>query len=442
MADLFIIRGRLRFSAQIGLVLTALAGFAAWHFHGQLEFELDDRKFLFSAILTGALVLGTVVLFIAYLVAGRITNVSRSLLDRVESFPWWIVGLLLVLVLIGGAGWFVMRYQSAVQNEFDLLRNGKLTLLEQRISANPKVLSRKNAEGLTLIQVAFRENYPEALAWLAGHGAPLVNLDPRGISPVIASLGNPPMLETLLNAGLSPSVNDVDGTPALHRAAELPDAAALKLLLAAGADIDERNGLYRTALMQCIESASLQRARVLIEAGAEINAFDQRGDTALHIAVRRQHVSAVELLLENGADASVFNFSSLTPLHMAAQVGHNQLVEQLAGALDRIDLVDEENRTPFEIALVNRQYETATLLLELGADPNRILGEGKTVLHHAIERREYAIARFLLRSGARADIPDADGLTVLDVCKAKELQGLVEMIEGLMSANEEQTVDK
>ncbi|MDZ8118336.1 ankyrin repeat domain-containing protein [Pontiella agarivorans] len=437
MADLFIVRGRLRFSALLGLVLTALSGLATWHFYGQLEFELDDRKFLFSAILTGALALGTVGLFITFLAAQWFMNPSRSLTDRLDSFPWWVVGMLLVLVLIGGAGYFVAHYQSAAQSEFDLLRAGKWSELEQRVSANPRLFTRKDAAGQTMIQVAYRENYPEAFGLLANLGAPPVDLDPRGGSPVLASLGNLPMLEVLLNAGLTPSINDVDGTPAVHRAAERSDSAALKLLIKAGAGVDERNGLYRTALMQCVGNAALQQARVLLAAGADVNTFDQRGDTALHIAVRRRSVPAVELLLENGADADSFNFLHQTPLHLAAEGGQDQLVKLFADTLENIDLIDEENRTPLETALANRHYETATLLMESGADTDRILGDRKTILHHAIENREYAIARFLLRSGARADIPDSDGLTALDVCKVKELQGLVEMIEGVPDSEED-----
>lgn len=441
MADIFIVKLRVRFAAMLSLVLTLLGGLATWHFRNQVEFEPDNSKFLLSAVVTGAFAVVTVGLFLFYLVAQFVVNPSRKVADRIDSVPWWILKVLLVVLVIGAAGYFVVRYRNFAEDEFTLLRKGKLDALQTRMEARPVLLEQKGAGGLTLTQVAYQEGHPDALRLLIGLGAQTAGLDPSGGSPVIASMLNLPMLSTLLDCGLDPSSKDADGTPAIHYAVRMPTTEVLEMLIDAGADADGRNGIYRTALMQCIETDNYPMAEILIKKGADLDAFDQRGDTALHIAVRRRSEVGINLLIENKADAAVFNFIHMTPLHIAAQAGQDNLVQLLAGYLENIDLVDEIDTTPFELALTNRKYDTATLLVESGADVNRVMVDGKTLMHHSIDRKEYAITRFLLRAGADANIPDKEGRTVLDLCKTKELQGLVEMIEGVPGSDTLQAVE-
>ena len=441
MADIYIVKMRVRFSAMLLLVLTLLGGLATWHFWNQVQFEQDTNQFLLSAVVTGALALGTIGLFIFYLFVQYAMTPSRTITDAMDAVPWWLLKVMFVLTVIGIAAFFVLRYRNLAEDEFELLRKGRLTALETRIQERPVLLERRNSDGLSLLQVAYLENHPEGVRLLVSLGVPATDLDPSGRNPVIGSMFNQPMLEALLDSGLSPSVTDADGTPALHHAVRMTSPEVLELLIAAGVDLNERNGIYRTALMQCIEMDNFSMAGVLVENGADLDAFDQRGDTALHIAVRRRSEKGVRLLLENEPDATIFNFIHMTPLHMAAQAGLGNLVKLLADYVQTVDLVDEADRTPFEMALTNRKYETATMLIDYGADINRVMTDGKTLMHLEVNRKDYAIVRFLLRAGARADIPDRSVLTVLDICKAKELEGLVEMIEGTSGSNAEEALE-
>lgn len=441
MADLFIVRERLKFSAMLSAVCTLLGGLATWHFWKQLEFDYENSRFLLSAVITAALALATVGLAVFYLAAQRMMNPTKSFTDRIDTFPWWIVKISLLILVIAVAGFFVYRYGDMGEDEFDLLRLGNLETLEERIQSSPRLLTATNVEGLTLIQEAYQDNNTEAVRLLLDLGSSTDHIDPLGRNPVLASLENLPMLEVLLDGGLNPSVKDADGIPAVHHAARRETPGLLDLLLDAGADVDERNGIYRTALMQSLENGMLLMTEILIARGADLNAFDQRGDTPLHIAVRRRDINGVQMLLGNGADPTIFNFTHLTPLHSAAQAGHSDVLALFFEYVDSVSLLDEADFTPFDLALGNRNYDTAKLLVDHGADINRIMTDGKTILHRAINRREYEVARFLIRAGAQTDIPDKDGRTVIGICKVKELHGLIEMIEGPASTNEVQAVE-
>lgn len=434
MADIFIVRERLKFTTKLMVALTLLCGLATWYFWKQLEFETDQSRFLFSAVLTGASALGTLGVVLFYLTAQLVVNPSRGMTDRIDTIPWWVVRILLMLAVIGVSGYFIYRYSDHAESEFDLLQAADFQTLEERLQARPELLTETNDDEWTLLQAAYRNNQPEAVELLLSLNSPAENLDPSGRNPVIASLDNLPMLTVLLNGGFDPEVYDPDGVPALHLAAALGSTQVVAQLLRSGAEVDARDRLYRTALMREVELGDVSMAESLINYGADVNAFDQRGDTALHIAVRRKNIEGLRLLVDHGADGGVFNFIHLTPLHLAAQGGYTHMVGTLAEHLDSVDLVDEVGRTPLEKALENRQYKAAEVLLAHGADLNRIESDGSTLLHRMVNTRDYGTARFLIRAGAQTDIPDRDGRTVRSICEAKELQGLVDFIESQADA--------
>ena len=70
----------------------------------------------------------------------------------------------------------------------------------------------------------------------------------------------------------------------------------------------------RSALMYCNDAATL---KLLLTAGADVHAVTSRGDTCLHIAVRHSYaVPVICLLIKAGADLHAVN----SPGKIAAQV--------------------------------------------------------------------------------------------------------------------------
>jgi ankyrin repeat protein len=109
------------------------------------------------------------------------------------------------------------------------------------------------------------------------------------------------------------------GSTPLIRAAKAGDVAAIRLLLAAGADVDLAtiNGI--TPLMAAAgngssgldtrgryksEAQAVEAAQLLLAAGANVNARDRTGQTALHGAAGWGYNSFVRALAENRADLS------------------------------------------------------------------------------------------------------------------------------------------
>jgi|GEM_PF-1554712 len=427
MADLFIIRKRILFSCQLTAVLAALAAFASWHFWREIEFDADRNRFLLAATITGALTLGSIGLGLFYLSLSRVRQPSGHMTDPIDNLPWWLIQVVILVLVIGGAAVFIVRQQDRGTSVFTLMNKGDLEMMAERLEEDPALLEQNDPkEKGTLLQVALRENNPAAVAILLDLGA----IFEEGDHPLKASLQNTSMLDVLLKGGVDPNQPDEQGIAPLWYAVELEQSDALTLLAEAGADINARNAISRTPLMRAVEERRYAMVDQLLALGADVNAFDQRGDTALHIAVRRRDLKLIDTLLQSGAKPDVFNFNHKTPLHLAAEAGQNDLLERFLEqpGLD-VDVRDDGDQTPLDAALLARKYEAAEVLISAGANPDRILLDGNTMLHKTVLNRDYQVARFLIRSGADVRISNAEGETAYDIVRRKQLAGLLELID-------------
>src|SRR5690349_15984496 len=89
-------------------------------------------------------------------------------------------------------------------------------------------------------------------------------------------------------------------TTPLHQAAGKNDAAAIKKLLAAGAEIDARDADGRTALLVATHGNRFDAAGALIEAGADVNAKDRIEDSPYLYAGARGHLDILKMTLAHG----------------------------------------------------------------------------------------------------------------------------------------------
>ena len=123
----------------------------------------------------------------------------------------------------------------------------------------------------------------------------------------------------------------VEESHALARAAEGGDLDAVKMLLAAGADVNAAGAYGKTPLIAAAAQGHAGIVRLLLERGAEINARKSDGFTALISAVFFGHEEVVRTLLSHNADVSLADRTGATAYNWSLSRGLPQLAKLLKG---------------------------------------------------------------------------------------------------------------
>eukprot|EP01060_Flectonema_neradi_P025375 TRINITY_DN3418_c1_g1_i1.p1 TRINITY_DN3418_c1_g1~~TRINITY_DN3418_c1_g1_i1.p1 ORF type:complete len:420 (+),score=78.37 TRINITY_DN3418_c1_g1_i1:63-1262(+) len=150
--------------------------------------------------------------------------------------------------------------------------------------------------------------------------------DPEDISGrlnYLCQMGSAAAVESFINSNNVTNMNMTDhyGSPPLYNAVMKNDNPTLvNLLLKRGATVGMRNEDDETPLYIALFNNHLECAKALIAAGAKI---DERngiyGDFPMHAAVRNNLSTALNLLLSHNANVNCRNTANETPLFLACK---------------------------------------------------------------------------------------------------------------------------
>lgn len=156
----------------------------------------------------------------------------------------------------------------------------------------------------------------------------------------------------------------------------------------------------------------------------------------LHDACRAGLVAAAGRLLEEdgGRVDRALRRGGWTPLYSACHCGHLDVVRLLLEKGADLNKVDTNDWTALYVACWHGHLDVARLLAEKGADLNKADDDGWTPLYLACVHGHLAIAQLLAEQGADLDKADDDGATPL--CIARD-QGHAEIVALLKEARAE-----
>ena len=145
---------------------------------------------------------------------------------------------------------------------------------------------------------------------------------------------------------------------------------------------------------------NLEAVKQHLAAGADVNAKDGGGWTLLLQAVAGGHKEIVELLIDNGADVNGKDKLGWTPLFYAAFSGRTEVAELLIA--EGVDVNAKDNLGTLRYAASGGQKETVKLLIANGADVYaKGGGNGTTPLDMAIRLRRTATIDLLRKHGGK-----------------------------------------
>jgi uncharacterized protein len=214
-----------------------------------------------------------------------------------------------------------------------------------------------------------------------------------------------------LNAGtraqIPPTETEARSYRGLHSAATRGDVDEITRFLAAGADVNARDGNGRTPLHVAAYRGDPAVVRALLAGGADPNLLDRQRYDAVTIAAVRDDVDTLRALLAHGADARLATSPyDGTALIAAAHLGHHEVVRELIGAGAPLDHVNNLGWTALLEAVIlgnggRRHTETVRALIKAGADVAIADRNGVTPLQHARQRGYDAMAEMLEAAGGR-----------------------------------------
>lgn len=202
-------------------------------------------------------------------------------------------------------------------------------------------------------------------------------------------------------AQTAPSKSEIAAYEGLHRAAQNGDVGAIRRLVAAGANVDERDRQGRTPAHIAAFASNDEVLRVLADAGTDMNALENQAYDIVTIAAVADDPEFMSLAIELGNDPGLTTSPySGTALIAAAHLGHVEVVRRLIDAGAPLDHVNNLGWTALMEAVIlgdggaNHQ-QVVRLLLEAGADRSIADRDGTTALEHARAKGHSAIAGLL-----------------------------------------------
>lgn len=353
-------------------------------------------------------------------------------------------------------------------------RSGAVDGVRALVAAGADVEARESTRGQTALMWAVAQGHHDVVSELLEAGA--------GVS--VRSKLRPRLMsnEGVFGGAFDHAVvENLGGFTPLMFAARNGDIASARLLVGAGADVNQVAGNDAVALVLAVHSGHTPFAKFLLDLGADPNA-DGAGYTALHAAVLRGDLEAVEVLLAHGADPDPrlkrgtpgrrasedwmlkARYVSATPFWFAALFREPEIMRTLAdagadplltttallrsvndraggvgppevvggfvtplmaavqGTSDRARFV---TATPDPIREERRALETVKVAVDLGGNIDATDESGTTALHDAAARNLKTVVRFFGERGASLDVTNGMGRTPLDVAKAGARRGTV-----------------
>jgi ankyrin repeat protein len=206
-------------------------------------------------------------------------------------------------------------------------------------------------------------------------------------------------LSKLILEGVNVNISFSDRKNALMYACENSNMNVVRKLISSGINIDAVDFRGDNALFYATKNGNISIAKCLIENKIDINCENKHNETPLIIAVKNDNFDLIKFLTKNGSEINISDIYGRTALEWSVVLGHSSIMELLLdftrdkkqmekllfwGIMENytslvkclinhgvnINTLNDRKETPLSLAIKNRKYDLAIILLQNGSDPN------------------------------------------------------------------------
>ena len=265
-------------------------------------------------------------------------------------------------------------------------RSGNADIVEQLLARGAQADARA-ARGQTALMWAVAQRHPDVVKVLLAHGADVHARSESWTQVMAVSPHGHPEYNRAIPFGRT--------TPLMF-AARSGDLASARLLVGAGANVNDVDAWGVSVVAMAAHSGFTDLVEFLLDKGADVNASGA-GFAALHAAIMRRDEKLVRTLLAHGANPNL-PLKDWTPTRRQSSDFHFE--PELVGA------------TPFWLAARYSQPAVMRMLVERGADPlfvhksDRVVdGRGGKAYEHQYQSTTALMAAVGMGGGGPAWVP-------------------------------------
>lgn len=313
------------------------------------------------------------------------------------------------------------------------------------VDAGSRPVSAQNGAGF---YESIRTNDLAKLKMLAASAADVNTPGQFGATPLMlaAAFGSADAVRLLVAAGAGVNARNAFGATALIWAATDPEK--VRLLLDAGADPNLASEAGRTPLfVAAMTAGNVAAVKMLIARGADVKARDRFGSTMLNAATMADDLDTIRLMIDAGVDVNAAPATGFSPLIAASYQGDSEAVRLLLAKGARVNAVaaapglfrpDNPKSGPLALANVTAllgaaptNYETVKLLVDAGADVNARDGRNMTplMLATATDHQDRRVIQLLIDRGADATLQSSVGETARDWARKTAAEPAIEVLK-------------
>jgi ankyrin repeat protein len=310
-------------------------------------------------------------------------------------------------------------------------RTGNVEAMNVLLDRGADVNAKETLRGTTALMWAADEAHPAAVQLLIQRGADIKarsNPVPRGRGPALGKGNDPRKAVAAQGAALAARERspDLATLNALNGPTGGRGAAGAGAAAGAAADGDQADdaapprrrqapsdGGALTPLVYAVRSNDVESVKVLLAAGADVNQVTGYGWSPLLVATQNRYYTLGAFLLDHGADANLANKGGWTPLYLATD---NRNIENgdypvRKGDMDHWDFIQLLlDKGAAVNALAKDSTESRTVFTNQWLDEN-----GATAFLRASQSGDLALMKLLLARGADPKIATTLGVTALHV---------------------------